>query len=67
MEQTGCNYANSYSKDGAHPTDLSMSIMGSIEAADVQPLLWIRVRQIQSFSELPRRATGGRPDRAATH
>jgi hypothetical protein len=36
---TFCNYPNSYSKDGAHPTDLSMSIMGSIEAAAVQPLL----------------------------
>jgi hypothetical protein len=36
---TFCNYPNSYSKDGAHPTDLAMSIMGSIEAAAVQPLL----------------------------
>jgi hypothetical protein len=36
---TFCNYPNSYSKDGTHPTDLAMSIMGSIEAAAVQPLL----------------------------
>ncbi len=36
---TFCNYPNSYSKDGAHPTDLSMSIMGSIEATAVRPLL----------------------------
>jgi hypothetical protein len=36
---TFCNYPNSYSRDGVTRTVLSMSIMGSIEAAAVQPLL----------------------------
>jgi hypothetical protein len=36
---TFCNYPNSYSRDGVTRTVLCMSIMGSIEAAAVQPLL----------------------------